>query len=467
MALSMGYGLLQEQRMKLVMTPELRQAINVLQYSAQDLVQYIQEQAMENPVLEMEESIPESPENLQPSSMEGEQLREWASFIGKGEGRNRSVADRSGEEEHPVERLADSRESLTDVLEAQLLYLQLDDTTRDICRYIIGNLNEDGYLEVETDQICKRFNTDEESLRPCFEVIYSLDPAGVGARDLAECLKIQLLREDPPDEVALAVVERGLKDLAEGRYKKVGRMLGCSTGRVQQAADRIKRLNPKPGLIYGSGGARYVWPDVTVHAVGDDYEVVVNEGYMPRLGISSHYERLLIREDEGAQQAASYIKSRLQSAVWLLKSIEQRRQTMYRVTQAIIEEQRPFFDHGITHLKPLTLRQVAESLDLHESTVSRATRDKYMQTPRGLFPYRFFFPSGISTRSGENTSARSVKDKIAEMIAEEDKGKPLSDQKIADRLKERGMRISRRTVAKYREELGIRSSQVRRRYDEE
>lgn len=464
MALSMGYGLIQEQRMKLVMTPELRQAIQVLQLSAVDLIQYIQEQAIENPVLEMEDASQTA--ETDPGSMSTEQLADWGAYMrGDGAARRRSTSTWDEEEGHPVERIADSELSLTGVLEEQLRYLFLEPRVDQVCRYIVGNLDEDGYLRVNSSKICKRFNISEKEIDESLRVVQGLDPAGVGARDLSECLSIQLLREDEPDPVAHAIVKSHLRDLAEGKLKRVAKALNCSTGEVQEAADRIRKLNPRPGLACHGGSPRYVFPDVTIRELEGEYEVLVNESYIPRLGISAHYERILRENEEGTQQAAAYIKDRIQSAMWLLKSIEQRRNTLYRVTQAIVDVQRDFFGHGISRLKPLTLREVAERLDLHESTVSRATQHKYLQTPRGLFPFRFFFPSGVSNQGGGNTSVRSVKDQMEQMIKEEDKGKPLSDQKIADRLKETGIRISRRTVAKYREEMGIASSQARRRFD--
>ncbi|QKG83225.1 RNA polymerase factor sigma-54 [Kroppenstedtia pulmonis] len=464
MALSMGYGLYQEQRMKLVMTPELRQAINVLQYSAQDLVQYIQEQVTENPVLEVNEDMGHHGE----VSEEMDQWADWTAYLRNGQGAfSTPLAHYDPDGQHPVDHVADIQETLSNALESQLRYLHLPPETMQICRYLIGSLNEDGYLEHDLQIICKRFNAGVEEVEACLEIIQTLDPAGVGARNLEECLRIQLLRKETLDETALAIVTHCLTDLGEGRYRKVARQLGFDVTEVQRATDQIRKLNPKPGSAFGSGPPRYVRPDVMVQKVGDEYEVTVNESHMPRLFISPHYERMLRLEDDKSRQAATYLKNRLQSALWLLRSIEQRHSTLTRVTKAIVEEQKSFFDKGITHLKPLTLRQIAETLDLHESTVSRATQHKYIQTPRGLYPYRFFFPSGVSTRYGDHTSASSVKDQITRLITEEHKRKPLSDQKIADILKEKGVRISRRTVAKYREELGIGSSTQRRRYDGE
>lgn len=464
MALSMDYGLVQDQRMKLVMTPELRQAIQVLQLSTVDLIQYIQDQAIENPVLEIED--PARMAEADPvESASVDQLADWGAFMRKGGTFSGASFTHDEEEENPVDRIADSALSLSEVLEEQLRYFSIDSRIYQICRYIIGNLDEDGYLRFNGEQLCKRFNIPESDFSRSLQVVQGLDPAGVGARDLSECLILQLRRQGDLSPLLCHIVSDHLQDLAEGKLKRVAQTLNCTPLEVQEAADRIRKLNPKPGLACHGESPRYIFPDVTVRKMQGEWEVWVNEGYMPRLGISTQYERMLRENNESAHQAAAYIRERIQSAMWLLKSIEQRRNTLYRVSQVIMEVQQDFFEYGVSCLKPLTLREVAEELELHESTVSRATQHKYIQTPRGLFPFRFFFPSGVSNQSGGNTSARSVKNRIQQLIQGEDKGKPLSDQVIADRLREAGIRISRRTVAKYREEMGIISSQARRRFD--
>jgi RNA polymerase sigma-54 factor len=461
MALSMGYGLVQEQRMKLTMTPELRQAIQILQYSATDLLHYIQEQLVENPVLEIDETAERG--DTGKNEWNVQDLRAWAQYLKPRTGRvEREVR---GNETNPIDRVASPEHTLTEVLETQLRYLALSPIERKVCTYLVGNLNENGYLDISSDFVCKRFNIDEDTMEACLRVIHSLDPAGVGARSLAECLRIQLERDEEPDPIALKIVQDHLRDLAEGRVKKIARALDCDTAVIQRAVDRIKRCNPRPGLAYHVGEPRYVVPDVVVERVENEYVVLVNDGYVPRLTVSKHYEQLLCREDDRSRQATHYLKNWFQSAMWLVKSIEQRRHTLARVSSVIVEKQRDFFDHGLDYLKPLTLKEIADELGIHESTVSRATQHKYMQTPRGCFPFRFFFPSGVSTDAGGNTSAESVKNKIEQLIAQEDKRQPLSDQKIADLLKAEGVRISRRTVAKYREEMGILSSTLRKRYE--
>lgn len=450
MALSMDLGLIQDQRMKLAMTPELRQAIQVLQYSATELVQFLQEQALENPVLEVEEGG-------------GEEMLAWAEYWRSGS--PSGVSSRRDHEDRQWEIPARA-ETLTEILESQLRLIKVDPQTERVVNYLIGDVDEQGYLRSEPVQICKRFNIDMNGFEACLGVLQSMDPTGVGARSLSECLRLQLLRKSEHDPIALAIVENHLEDIAAGRQRQVAKALGCDLLSVQRASDRIKTLNPRPGLAFGGVDSYYIRPDVIVEAVNGSYRVAVNEGGMPRLGINAHYERFLQRQDEEARQALPYIKHQWQSALWLLKNVEQRRQTLRRVAQRIVVEQQDFFHYGISRLKPLTLRQIANSLGLHESTVSRATQQKYMQTPRGLLPFRYFFPSGVATAQGANISAQSVKDKIARMIDDEEKKHPLSDQQIANALRNEGVDISRRTVAKYREELGLPSSQARRRYSD-
>ncbi|HET7100355.1 MAG TPA: RNA polymerase factor sigma-54, partial [Terriglobia bacterium] len=336
---------------------------------------------------------------------------------------------------------------MADALESQLRYLSLDSATMAVCRYLIGHLDDNGYLTVDAAFLCKRFNIDRDTFDRSLRIIQSLEPAGVGARSLSECLKLQLQREDAPDEVTLQIIQHHLDDVAAGRIRKIARQLGVGLQRVQQAVDRLKRLNPRPGMAYASSEPRYVLPDVCVERVNGEYVVLVNEGFFPRLTVSDQYQRMMAEGGERARQAADYLRNWFQSAVWLVRGIEQRRQTLYRVTRVIVEKQRDFLDRGVDHLKPLTLREVADELGLHESTVSRATQNKYVQTPRGLFPFRYFFPSGVDSLSGD-ISAKSVKKRIVELIQRENKQKPLSDQRIADLLREGGIRISRRTVAK-------------------
>jgi RNA polymerase sigma-54 factor len=329
---------------------------------------------------------------------------------------------------------------------------------------LIHNIDERGYLDLDAVHVCKRFRISEELFEECLGVIQAMDPAGVGARSLAECLEIQLKRKDSPNPLAIEIIRHHLEDVAEGRWRKMAQALGAEISEVQAAVDEIKACNPRPGGGYGSAPTRYVYPDVFVEKVNDEYVILLNENDLPHLTVNAHYQRLIRQREQMGEDVAQYLKHWVQSALWLIKGIEQRRDTVYRVAEAIVAKQRDFFDKGVDYLKPLTLRQIAEEVGLHESTVSRATQHKYMQTPRGLFPFRFFFPSGLATVSGDDLSQKTVKKKIERLISEEDKRNPLSDQKIADMLGEEGIRISRRTVAKYRDELGIAPSGKRKRF---
>ncbi|HJV47191.1 MAG TPA: RNA polymerase factor sigma-54, partial [Bacillota bacterium] len=302
---------------------------------------------------------------------------------------------------------------------------------------------------------------DLEDVQQALFVVQGLEPRGVGARNLRECLTIQLEYQGLKDSLSFQIVEEHLPDLAEGKINRIASALGVSTRQVQEAIDQIRTLDPRPGARYHREEVRYIVPDVTVEQIEGNYIVIVNDAVTPRLSISRFYERLLTEENE----AKKYIHEKMNSAQWLIRSIEQRRMTLYRVTEAIVDEQCEFFNQGIDRLKPMTLKEIADIVGLHESTISRATNNKYVQTPRGTFELKYFFSSGLSTSSGDAASSESVKKKIKQLIAQEDRKKPLSDQQLSDILNKQGICISRRTVAKYREEIGILSSAKRKRYE--
>jgi RNA polymerase sigma-54 factor len=452
MALQMGLGLVQEQRLKMVMTPELRQSIQLLQYSAVDLLQYVEEQMAENPLLEWEET-----------QEEAQKLENWLRWL-KEPPLYRGRGTRQEERRNPLDVVVASEPTLADVLREQLCDFRLDRLRRAVCMELIHHVDERGYLDADLSEICKRFRVSESVVEECLQVIQMMDPPGVGARSLTECLEIQLKRRKTCHPLALPIVRHHLYDVAEGRWRKIAQALGADVTEVQRAVDEIKTCHPRPGSGYSSVPPRYIVPDVIVEEVDGEFVVQLHESKFPRLSISRHYQQLLRRREDLGAETLQYVKNWMQSALWLVKGIEQRRDTLTRVAQAVVDRQRDFFAKGIEYLKPLTLKQIADELDLHESTVSRVTQHKYMQTPRGLFPFRFFFPTGLATEMGEDLSAKTVKEKIRQMIAEEDKANPLSDQKISERLQGEGIRISRRTVAKYREEMGIPSSAVRKRF---
>ena len=294
-------------------------------------------------------------------------------------------------------------------------------------------------------------------------IIQSFEPAGVGARNLQECLMIQVEQRNIQTPKIKEFIQNHLKDLAEARYSKIAEALGISLTEVQELKDIVLTLDPKPGRNFSSvNDTQYIVPDATVKKVDDEYVVIMNDTITPRLSINAYYRSLLSVENN--ESISKFLTHRLDSALWLIKSIEQRRQTLYNVIKSIVEVQREFLDYGITYLKPLTLKNIADKIGVHESTVSRAVNGKYVQTPRGVFELKFFFKNGLDNINGSATSSESIKKMIKEMVASENPYRPLSDQKLADLLKKKGIIISRRTVAKYREEIGIPSSAKRKRY---
>lgn len=457
----MGFGLYQEQSMKLVMTPELRQAITILQFSALDLIEYINQQLNDNPVIEpldMEFS-PKAEHKTETSPTD----MDWAEYIrARAQGDYSLSSVRSGESEYnPLDWVVRIDVSLEKHLKEQLAFMKgLSSEVSRIVEYMTGNLDEKGYLELALEQIAQTLKADLDDVEQALFVLQGLEPRGVGARDLKECLVIQLEYAGLKNSLAFAIVDKYLTELADGKISKIAAELQVTPQEIQEAADVIRTLDPRPGLHYHRDEPKYIIPDVTVEKVEGEYIILVNDSTTPRLSISNYYERLL--KEEG--QAKKYIHDKMNSAMWLIKSIEQRRMTIYKVTEAIVQEQKDFFDKGIAYLKPMTLKEIADIVDLHESTISRATNNKYVQTPRGVFELKYFFSSGLSTSNGEATSSESVKAKLKALVEQEDRKKPLSDQRLCELLNEQGIAISRRTVAKYREELGILSSAKRKRY---
>lgn len=454
MALQMGFGLIQEQRMKMVMTPELRQAIQILQYSATDLQKYIEEQMEENPVLSLSEP-----------DKEQAQLERWAEYIRDlPRERNWTGTGNHDTDYQSFELYTTEGGTLADELESQLYEYDLSPLKRKVCLYLIHNLDERGYLDLDSSEVCKRLRIPEEIFADSLATIQSMEPAGIGARSLGECVELQLRKSEPVNGTAIRIARDHLHDVADAKWRKIAGALQVEVSEVLEATEEIKMCNPRPGLQFNNVPPNYVYPDVHVEKIDGEYMVLLNERDTPALTVNRYYQQLLKQKDQLGEEVTHYLKNWIQSALWLVKGIEQRRDTIYRVAQAIVSRQSDFFERGTDYLKPLTLKQIAEEVNLHESTVSRATQHKYMQTPNGLFSFRFFFPSGLQTEMGIDLAQGTVQKKIQQMINKENKKNPLSDQKIADHLKEEGIRISRRTVAKYRDELGIASSTKRKRF---
>jgi RNA polymerase sigma-54 factor len=331
---------------------------------------------------------------------------------------------------------------------------------QEIALELLGNLDENGYLTVDIEDLAFQTRQDFDTVERVLRRIQQLDPPGVGARNVRECLLLQIRALGKEDSIAYRIVRDHLDLLEAKKYDRIARELGVSIEEVVNATQFIATLEPRPGRNFGEDETRYVIPDVFVHKVGDELVVTLNDEGLPRLRVSNYYRRIL--HENGAEDAKRYIQEKLRSAAWLIKSIHQRQRTLYLVTQSIVRFQRAFFEHGISHLKPLVLKDVAMDVGMHESTVSRATANKYVHTPQGTFELKFFFTSSLQTADGDEVSAESVKERIREIIAAENPRKPLSDQQIAKLLAKENIAIARRTVAKYREMMGLLPSSKRR-----
>ncbi|WLR50508.1 RNA polymerase factor sigma-54 [Bacillus tianshenii] len=435
----MELGLFQQQTLKLVMTTELRQAITLLQYSALDLSEFLQEQSMENPLIELRESTWEQQRNTMRKSS-------------------------SGNDVSPLDFATEQRTSLSDELLTQARWLELSEQERETLEHLIFLLDENGYLHEHSSDIAERLNRSESQVEEMIKRLQQLDPIGIGARSLAECLYLQLEYEYPDEELAAEIVRDHLQLLAEKKWKQITKQYDITLQEVQRIYDLLQTLNPRPGAMYNAGSANYIIPELTVKQENGTFTVSFNDQSIPTVSLNAQYKGILEKAKE--EELSKYLQDKYQQIVWLQKSIQQRRLTLLKVMTAIIEKQPDFFEKGDSHLKPMTLRDIAEETELHESTVSRATTGKYVQTPHGVFELKSFFSSGIRTQQGEDASSNEVKIAMKKLIDSEDKKKPLSDQKIVQLLKEEhGVVASRRTIAKYRDQLNIPSSTKRKRYE--
>ncbi|MCR4711523.1 MAG: RNA polymerase factor sigma-54 [Clostridia bacterium] len=458
--MKLGYELTIEQTQKLTMTPELIQAIQILQYNNQELNEYIENELLENPVLEVERSeeddakridIDELRDKIVESNYDLDSFRSW----------EQNSSDR---DEYSFEQYVAFKYSLIEHLLTQLHFSDLKGKDAEIGRYIIEGIDDNGYLVVPTEEIIVNMETDAETVERVLDVIHTFDPVGVGARNLQECLLVQLKNNGHLNELTSWIVREKLTDLAGNRITQLAREAGVSVQEMSEAAEIIKALEPKPGRLYDSDlTVKYVIPDVYVEKVGGEYVVTVNDSSSPHLMISSYYSKLS-GEARSNGELNKYLNDRFNSAMWLLKSIEQRKRTIYNVASAIVSYQKDFFDYGERYLKPLTLKQIAEKVGVHESTVSRSINGKYMQSAMGVLELKYFFTSGVVNDDGTGVSSNSIKSMIREIVDGENPNKPYSDLKIANMLGTEGIEISRRTVAKYREDLGILSSSRRRKF---
>lgn len=470
---------------QLVMTPQLQQAIKLLQLSRMELADVVTEELVENPLLEEDEERKEAAEDSGQTATADESSKDtqvateqqnqgedegvndidWQTYL---ESYSLTSSDARDAYESPEERPAyDSLLTKKSSLNEHLMWqLGLSSFTEEECvaaTEIIGNLDDAGYLRASLEELASNTEFDPAVLEAALERVQQFDPPGVAGRNLQECLLLQLQHAQLEETLAARIL-RDQIDALEGRqYQAIARALKVSMDEVLEAARLISELDPRPGRAYNDEDVQYVVPDIFVYKVGNDYVVTQNDEGLPHLRINSFYREALSESKEIDKQTSDYIQDKMRSALWLIKSIHQRQRTIYKVTQSIVKFQREFFDHGIEHLKPLVLRDVAEDIEMHESTVSRVTTNKYVQTPQGLFELKYFFNSGINTDAGDSVASESVKNRIKDIIAGEDPKKPYSDQKIVALLKEKEINIARRTVTKYREMLGLGSSTERKR----
>ena len=475
-------------RQELKINPRLYQAMDLLYMPLLDLQQHLKQELLNNPFLDLvepEEEEGEEEEEVQEPEAATEQKDssdeiDWEEILLDG-------FDTGGRREEHEEReyyepvTVDTRD-LSDHLADQITLLDLTPRQQLLADEFIGNINEDGYLACPLDDLLVTVNdtilkaaeaterdTEDLPLYTMPEVddmlrtVQTLDPPGVGARDLRECLMLQLREAGLEQSVPFRLVRDCFDELINHRWSEISKRFGISPSDVQKAADEIKKLDPKPGLVYSSASDNYIIPDLIVEKIDGRYHVFLNDANLPRLKLSRAYQEIARDKKKFEGENKEFISNKLNSANWMIQAIEQRRQTMLKVMNYIVDRQRDFFEKGVQYLKPLTLREVAEVINMHESTVSRVTNEKFVQTPRGVLPLKFFFSSGLSTTAGEDVSARGIKAQIEKLVGEEDAKHPLTDQAIVNILKEGGVQIARRTVAKYRDQLGVLSARMRKR----
>ena len=468
---------------QLIMTPQLQQAIKLLQLSRLELLENINQEIETNPVREeladnesdgeTDSYINRKEEEKQNTEQESTELPEvtieervrddidWENYLYEyNTGGTESVHETK--EAPPFENIIATKSSLCSHLTWQLNMGNLDEAQKEIGAHIIGNLNEDGYLDLSVEDLSRLTGYSTQKASETIAIIQRFDPIGVASRDMRECLLIQARFHNFGGTIVEKLIMDHLGDLENKKYDRIAKKLSIDIKDVLSALTILKGFDPRPGRVYSEEDTIYIIPDIYIFKVADGYEIVQNEDGLPKLKINSYYKRVLRNKQSLNENARAYIQEKLKSAAWLIKSIHQRQRTIYRVTKSIVKFQKDFLDMGISHLKPLVLRDVAEDIEMHESTISRVTTNKYVFTPQGTFELKYFFNSSINMVGGDVIASESVKEYIRSIIKTENKKKPRSDQDISDILMKRDIRVARRTVAKYRELMGILTSRKRK-----
>jgi RNA polymerase sigma-54 factor len=484
---------------QLVMTPQLQQAIKLLQLNRMELAEVVNQEMMENPILEEMNEAPEgesasaadgSTETVNP---EAEQIRDeeafikptpkeeqlvagkddfnWESYVEEFNSSSSSAPSmREINEELPsFENVLTKTTTLEDHLTWQLSMIAMTDEEKKLGETIIGNLSDDGYLNANLEDLASEAGVEFEDAEEVLKIVQNFDPLGVASRNLQECLAIQAKFMNPRQPLVEQIIAHHLGDLERKNYQSIAKALSVPLDKVIEATRLILEFEPKPGRSFHTSDTHYITPDIYVYKVGDEFVIVLNEDGMPKLRISPYYKSILAAAQTGTDKdknkvTKEYVQDKLRSAVWLIRSIHNRQKTIYKVTDAIVRRQRDFFEKGVQHLKPMILKDVASDIGMHESTISRVTTNKFVHTPVGIFELKYFFNSSINAADGSDALAsEAVKEKIRQMIQKEDVKNPLSDQKIVELLRAENIDIARRTVAKYRDMLGILSSGKRRK----
>ena len=472
---------------KLVLTPALQQAIKLLPMSTVELAEMLQQEITENPLLEEEldhqtsttsevseastldsqadESVVDEQQKGELDTSESDSLREidyeafFGDYLEEGYRPRRSY---EFSERPPIENTLTSNDSLADHLQWQLRMGTVGDKTRQIGEAIIGNIDNQGYLQASIDELCDMGPYRSDDVYTALSVIQSFDPVGVGSRDLKECLMLQLRHLNLDDSPVEKIVSEHLGLLQKHRFDAIARLMKLNRNEVIAQCEIISSLDPQPGSKFATGDSYYVTPDVYVVKVDGKFEVFLDEERLPKLRISALYRRMLEGRVDDSDSTRDYVKEKLRSALWLIKSVDQRQRTIFKVANSIVRKQHEFLEQGVEYLKPLVLRDVAIDIGMHESTVSRVVSKKYIHTPQGVTPMRYFFHSAISSAGGDSVSSKMIKQRIRKIINDEDPRRPLSDSAIVKALGQEGHVLARRTVAKYREELRIRPSNERK-----
>ncbi|EIF6295342.1 RNA polymerase factor sigma-54 [Clostridium perfringens] len=459
----MDFNLNLTQEQKLIMTQQMQLSIKLLQMSTYDLREYIEKEFSENPVLEAQY------EDTKEVSKEQDRLeyKELVKYLESDNYGSQSYGEYDEEGISPFTFIS-KPESLTDYLEGQILELPIDEYMRSVCNYMVECLDQKGYLDIKEEELMNELDCSEETFNRALIVIQNLEPAGIGARDLKECLEIQLERKGENDPIVKEIIDNHLDDLADNRYQVIAKDLDITPKKAQDYGDLIKTLEPKPSRGFYTGDeVGFIIPDAEIRKIDGEFFILMKDGVLPMLSVNPLYKDIL-KDSTNDKEATEYVKEKIDKAMFLIKSIEQRKSTLHKVLQKILEKQKDYFEKGEKYLKPMTLKEIAEKLEMHESTISRAIRDKYILTSMGTIKIKDLFVNSISNKEKsdgeEDVTVINIKKVLEEVIKEEDKRKPLSDQAISEILKEKGMAISRRTVAKYREELGIKSSSKRKRF---